>query len=310
VPQISFIVPLYNHLTETREMLSSLQASLPAQLNYEIILVDDGSTDGTRDWLHGLTQDTRIRVHYNEQNLGYAAANNAGARLAQGAILGLLNSDLLFDKGWLEPMLHILRAPDTKAGLVGNVQHRVTDGKIDHAGVELTPEGMLHHITQLPKKSTVKTLAVTGACVMLHKADFAAVGEFDTSYINGCEDVDLCFKLRAAKKHIYLATDSKIRHHVSLSRKTNTQRDLQNSRQLFGRWRTELKRELSRLWHDLLLAGPQAYASTLSGELDNDFINTPHAASQVIAEAMLQRQEAFWARELDGQGKPETSMAS
>jgi glycosyltransferase involved in cell wall biosynthesis len=77
LPKISFIIPLFNHLAETEKMLASLLTSLPVGLPHEIILVDDGSTDGTREWLKAI-QDARIRVHLNERNLGYAATNNVG----------------------------------------------------------------------------------------------------------------------------------------------------------------------------------------------------------------------------------------
>ena len=297
-PSISFIVPLFNHLVQTQAMLASLQASLPAGLDYEIILSDDASTDGTPAWLNTL-RDPRIKVLNSETNRGYAANNNAGVRRARGEILGLLNNDLLFEPGWLEPILAVLLSPELKAGLVGNVQYRMADGAVDHAGVVLIPEGQFHHIRTLPNKPHVKTLAVTGACMLLRKVDFEAVGGFNEAFFNGCEDIDLCFKLRAAGKATYIASASRIRHHVSLSRTTHTLQDFCNSRHLFVRWRPEIKRELSEVWRVLMAEGVSAYADKLSGRLAKDFLSTPHVASRVIAEAMLRREELFWASKLD-----------
>lgn len=298
LPTVSFLVPLYNHLSETREMWTSLQSSLPEGLGYEIIFVDDASTDGTATWLNTL-RDPRIKVLINEVNRGYAATINAGARHATGELLVLLNNDLLFESGWLEPMLHVLLSPELKAGLVGNVQYRIDNGELDHTGVELSAEGTLVHIRAIPPQNQSKALAVTGACMLLRKADFDMLGGFDEAFVNGCEDIDLCFKLRAAGKEIYLASQSHIRHHVSLSRKTSTQQDLLNSRRLFGRWRQEIKRELSDVWRRLIQAGSSAYCDKLSGELDAEFITAPYSASQVIAEAMLRREESYWRRMLD-----------
>ena len=92
---------------------SSRQATVPAGIDYEIILVDDGSTDGTREWLAALSDPFRTRL--NEANLGYAAANNRGAELATGERLFLLNNDLILNPGWLQPML----AAHPRAGFAG-----------------------------------------------------------------------------------------------------------------------------------------------------------------------------------------------
>ncbi len=189
--------------------------------------------------------------------------------------------------------------PELRAGLVGNVQQRVSDGSVDHAGVALSSEGQLHHIRALPSQPHAKVLAVTGACMLLRKSDFAVLDGFDEVFFNGCEDIDLCFKVRASGKNIYLASESRIRHHVSLSRKTNTLQDLRNSRLLFSRWRPEIKRELSGVWHSLIVAGPHAYKEKLNGELSSEFLETPYAASLVIAESMLRREESHWSSQLD-----------
>lgn len=136
--------------------------------------------------------------------------------------------------------------------------------------------------------------------MLLRKSDFVAVGGFDEAYINGCEDIDLCFKLQAANKRVYLASESRIYHHVSLSRKTNTLQDLQNSRLLFSRWRGKIKNELSRVWRDLLAEGPDAYAGWWPEPIEQEYLSTPHALSLVMAETMLRREEAHWQHVLEG----------
>jgi len=296
---ISFVVPLHNHLAETKVMLASLQVTVPQDVSHEIIFVDDASKDGTSSWLKSL-DDPRIRFCINVVNRGYAASNNAGVRLARGDVLVLLNNDLVLSPGWLEPMLALLQSPGLHAGLVGNVQFRVADGAVDHAGVALSPRGHLFHQNTISQMPHVRAFAVTGACMLLHKADFLAVGGFDESFVNGCEDIDLCFKLQQARQKIYVACESRIHHHVSLSRKTNTLQDLQNSRLLFFRWRGKIKNELSRVWRDLLAAGPDAYADGWPEPIEPEYLSTPHALSRVMAETMLRREEAHWQQMLDG----------
>ena len=105
--QVSIIIPLYNCLPLTQAMLASLQATLPGRLKHEIVFIDDGSTDGTREWLRTL-RGPEFNVLLNERNLGYAASNNRAANVARGEFLALLNNDLILQPGWLEPMLAAL----------------------------------------------------------------------------------------------------------------------------------------------------------------------------------------------------------
>jgi GT2 family glycosyltransferase len=303
VQKVSFVIPLFNHMAHSQAMLKSLRATISAGLAYEIVLIDDFSTDGTRPWLATLS-DPRVKTLLNSNNLGFAKSNNIAASAATGEVLALLNNDLLFEPGWLKPMLDTLLSPTLNAGLVGNVQYRVADGKLDHAGVLLKPNAQFGHMQTLADDAPFhsKAMAVTGACMLLRKADFDAQGGFDEQFVNGCEDIDLCFKLRGAGKAIYVANTSRIRHHVSLSRDVNTLLNERNSRHLFGRWRKLIKQELATQWATLLQAGPHAYAGLLSGHLAPAFVSTPQAAARVIAEAMLLREEYRWARDL---GEPD-----
>lgn len=295
---ISFIIPLHNHLAETQVMLSSLYDFMPSSVEYEIIFVDDASVDGTSEWLQSLS-DARIKILTNNVNHGYAYSNNFGVKVANGELLVLLNNDLILTPGWLEPMLAGLHSPALRAGLVGNVQHRVSDGVVDHAGVILSPRGQLFHERIIPHNPYVQSFAVTGACMLLRKADYMAVGGFDEAFVNGCEDIDLCFKFQADNKMVYLANNSRIHHHVSLSRKTNTLQNIKNSRLLFSRWRDKLKNELSRVWRDLLATGPSAYTDIWSEPIAPEFLATPWALSLFMAETMIKREEDHWARMLD-----------
>lgn len=308
--EVSFIIPLFNHLAHSMAMLESLQATIPADLPHEIVLIDDCSTDGTRAWLDSL-DSPHIRTVLNPQNLGYAKTNNRAVSIATGEVLALLNNDLLFEPGWLEPMLFTLLAHSLNAGLVGNVQFRMSDGKVDHAGVFLNQIAQFSHIQTLASDGPLhtKSLAVTGACMLLRKSDFDTQGGFEEKYVNGCEDIDLCFKLRAAGKFIYVANTSRIRHHVSLSRDVNTLNNDRNSLNLFGRWRKLIKQELAAQWAILLQTGPNAYAGLMSGQMAAMFRSTPHTAALVIAEAMLLREEYRWRRDL-GEIDPNENVAN
>ena len=249
--QVSFVIPLYNCLPLTQAMVASLQATMPAGLEHEIILVDDGSTDGTREWLATLRPP--FRVVLNERNLGYAVANNRGAALARGEILALLNNDLVLTPVWLEPMLATHRSLGARAGLIGNVQRDVLSGKIDHAGIFINLKGKPQHQRAFPDEfshffTTVYPVdALTGACALIERALWQQLGGFDEGYVNGCEDVDLCFRARAAGRINAIALRSWVYHHISASL-NRKRRDEENTYRLTRRWHAELARCAARRW--------------------------------------------------------------
>jgi GT2 family glycosyltransferase len=242
--QVSFIIPLFNCLPLTQAMLASLRATLPPGLTHEIIFVDDGSTDGTREWL-GSLRDPPFRVVLNERNVGYAAANNRGAARAQGEFLALLNNDLILQPRWLEPMLAAHAHLRGRAGLIGNIQLDAKSGLVDHAGLVVNITGKpVHDHTRPPAisrpfRSIRRMPAVTGACVILERDLWKQLGGFDESYVNGGEDIDLCFRARAARRVNAVALRSVVRHHVSASPGRKA-RDEQNSYRLAQRWQREL----------------------------------------------------------------------
>jgi GT2 family glycosyltransferase len=245
--QVSFIIPLYNCLPLTRACVASLQATLPRGLEHEIILVDDGSTDGTREWLQTLAAPCRVIL--NDRNLGYAAANNRGAAVARGPLLALVNNDLLFQRGWLEPMLALHERLGARAGLVGNVQRAAATRRLDHTGIAINHKGKPEHERvwyPWPCRAR-RVAAVTGACTLIRRSLFLEHGGFDEGFMNGGEDVDLSFRLLAAGCVNAVALRSCVLHHVSASPGRKL-RDEQNTRRLVEKWRPQLVQLGTRPW--------------------------------------------------------------
>ena len=235
--QVSFIIPLFNCLPLTQAMLASLRATLPPGLAHEIILVDDCSTDGTREWLATLP-DPPCRVVLNEKNLGYAANNTRGAALARGEFLALLNNDLVLRPGWLEPMLEVF-AQKAAVGLVGNVQLDAATHAIDHRGVRFDLLGRPIHVQRRwALGSCSRYRAVTAACCLVQTGLFREGGGFDLAFRNGYEDIDFCLRLGRAGYRHYVANRSRVLHHVSAS-PTRHAREDENLRLFLSRWGRE-----------------------------------------------------------------------
>lgn len=309
--QVSFIIPLFNNLALTQGCLASLQATLPSGLGHEILLVDDGSTDGTREWL--ATLHPPFRVILNERNLGYAVANNRAAALARGEFLAFLNNDLVLLPGWFEPLLAAHRALGPRAGAIGNVQLDARSGAIDHAGMIVNLKGKPEHDRALPSRlsrffTPVRPVpAVTGACLLLARALWQQLGGFDEAYLNGGEDVDLCFRARAAGRVNAVALRSVVRHHVSAS-PGRKRRDEENSRRLARRWRREFVADAARGWcHDFILRtfdAPRHYdwiTVTQAACYAWHLTGTPPRCATAALESALDGEFARW-DEMLGQG--------
>jgi len=257
--KVSFIIPLFNRLDLTQACVDSLRATLPRRLKHEIILVDDGSTDGTRAWLR--TLGPPFRVLLNDRNLGYAATNNRGAAAATGEVLALVNSDLVLRPGWLPPMLRLLRW-HPRAGVVGNLQFNARTGRLDHAGIWIDRKCKPVHDRLPPLRSPLQRYrrapAVTAACALVPRQLFLRLGGFDEQFRNGGEDIDFCFRARAAGFGVFVALHSRVLHHVSAS-PGRKRHDEFNSRRLALKWTDEFARlsggywcseHLARHWED------------------------------------------------------------
>ena len=240
MPSLSILIALHNRLDLTRRCLSTLEASLAAcpGLDAEVILVDDLSSDGTREFLGTLRAP--FRVVKNERQGNFAINNNRAAALAGGDLLCLLNNDTELPLDWLPPLLDALDVhPD--AGLVGNVQRIPATGRLDHLGVVfppwLTPIHYGQHLRENPFTTPVLPWsAVTAACCITRRDTFYAAGTFDEAYVNGCEDIDLCLRMHRLGRRHYVANRSEILHHKGSSpgRRTHNDRNLARLKSIWG----------------------------------------------------------------------------
>jgi GT2 family glycosyltransferase/glycosyltransferase involved in cell wall biosynthesis len=275
----SIIIPCWNRIDMTRRCLEAIAANTPDELNFELVLVDNGSEDGTLEFLESLEGDVQIIA--NEDNLGFARACNQGARAAKGDVLVFLNNDTVPQAGWLGALLDTIRHTP-RIGAVG-AKLLLPDGRIQHAGVTLgldaCPFHWMYKAQDDPLVDQVRDFqAVTAACLAIDKALFHSQGGFDEGFVNGYEDVDLCLKLRAAGYRVRYQPQARVIHEESQS---------------FGRKEAEDANyaRLSERWKDKLLPDWSRYEAMMTGHAASHSIvvvsyNSESTISQCIASAL------------------------
>lgn len=224
--KVSIIILTWNNGKLTKDCVDRLYKITPP--GFELILVDNNSTDGSKNTLKSLKKKYLklghdIKCIFNKENLGFSKGNNIGLKQATRDYILYLNNDTLPQWGWLERMIDVL---DTKedAAIVGSRLYfkQKQDGlwEIQHAGIKFNIDKEPKHIGRFQKDHLVNTIgiqeveAVTGACLMIRKK-FA---KFNEKYIRGYyEDTDMCLKVREKGYKIYINHESKVIHYEGKS---------------------------------------------------------------------------------------------
>jgi len=242
---VSIIIPVFNRLDLTRQCLESIRRTSPVG-RYEIVVVDNGSTDGTSDFLRQQQQAGHLRVVWNNENIGFAKACNQGARAAKSDYLLFLNNDTVSQTGWLEPLCEVLDR-DHSVAAVGS-KLLFPDGALQHAGVivvldERHPSSIMvpNHIDYKQpdhlEANRMRTFqSLTAACLLVRRAAFEQAGGFDEGYWNGYEDVDLCFTLQAQGWKLVYRPESVLIHHESQGGPERFVKEGENLIRLNQRW--------------------------------------------------------------------------
>lgn len=212
-PLVSIVVPVYNNLTCTLDCLRSL-AACNEVVPYEVIVIDDASSDGTREALQDVPG---LRYLRNMANSGFIRSCNAGAALARGRYLVLLNNDTLVQPGWLDALLETFEAyPDT--GLVGACL-LYPDGTLQEAGCIIFSDGRAGNYGRLdaaldPRYTCVReTDYSSGAAVAIPASLFLQLGGFDEHYLPAYyEDADLAMRVRQMGFKVRYQPHSRVVH--------------------------------------------------------------------------------------------------
>jgi GT2 family glycosyltransferase len=211
---VSIIIPVFNQFEYTHACLASLQ-SVQEQAPFEVIMVDDCSTDKTPEVIAQIPGVIYVR---NDSNSGFIASCNTGAQMARGKYLVFLNNDTIVKSGWLTALLDTFNE-ERRAGIVGS-KLLYPDGRLQEAGgiIWRDASGWNYGKFDDPGKPEYNYLRdvdyCSAAALMIPKALFESAGGFDSRYAPGYyEDTDLAFKVRQAGYRVLYQPLSEVIHH-------------------------------------------------------------------------------------------------
>ncbi|WP_085809312.1 glycosyltransferase family 2 protein [Sphingomonas sp. TZW2008] len=224
-PRVALIVPT----RDRRDLLASCIGSILERTDYrsyELIVVDNGSQDAkTLDYLDWLSANGMVRVLRDDGPFNWSRLNNLAAAVTDADLLCFLNNDMeIVSERWLAELVALATRADV--GVAGGTLW-FPDGTIQHGGVAFSARGSpLHPFRGTPRgeagfylRSLRTQSAVTGACLMVRRHVFEAVGGFDELFPLGFNDIDFC--LRVAER---LALPSICSPHVELIHKESATR--------------------------------------------------------------------------------------
>ena len=267
-PLVSILIPNKDHREDLEKCVTSVEEKSTWK-NKELLILENNSTDpSTFEFYEELEKrydDLRI-VRY-EGSFNYSAINNLGTAFAKGEYLLLLNNDTeVITPDWIERMLGYCQRTGTSAA---GARLFYPDDTLQHGGVTLGIGGVAGHTDQFCRRSDTgmldhiasarQTSAVTGACMMIRKSAYTAVGGLDETLQVAFNDVDLCLKLRAEGGKILYVPSAQLYHYESKSR------GYEDTPEKVERFRSEI-RIVSERHRKALAAGDPFYNPNLTLE--------------------------------------------
>lgn len=223
IERVSVAILSWNGREHLETCLAALERQADPGLPWEVLVLDNGSSDGTAGWMRGrYGGDARFRLIESPVNLGFCAGNNRLVEEAEGDAVALLNNDTRPVEGWLAALVEALRsAPEDVAAISGKIVD--WEGKrLDFGRGVMTFDG---HAFQLDFRRPLARARVPaageelpfacGGNLLIRKSSYLAAGGFDPAYFAYLEDVDLGWRLWSGGERILFAPEATVHHRSS-----------------------------------------------------------------------------------------------
>ena len=264
-PLVSIIILNLNGLNHLQRLFKNFNKKTNYN-NYEIIVIDNGSSDKSVEYLNSLKNELPIKIIENSENVSFSKGNNDGAKIAKGEYLLFLNNDIEPTYGWLNEMVGTIVVNEKIAAVGAKLvfpyyfnEKRSKSFTIQHSG-DIFSERMkpccLYAINKSSKQLNIfdkslngvnECISVTGAVMLVKKSIYHEFGGFDEGYNYGLEDVDFCLKLNSKGYKTLYCGSALLFHHESSTRlksKSYFENDKRNYEIFWSKWGDYLSKNL------------------------------------------------------------------
>jgi len=237
-PKTSIIILTMNGLEVTKQCVESIFRHTE---DFECIFVDNGSTDGTREYLQTIPHSQLI---VNEVNRGFSGGNNQGMAAAKGEYIVLLNNDTVVTENWLNGLLAWLEQ-NPSIGIVGPRAHFISGSQMVDGVTYQNMQEMEVFAREWVKQHRGQGFfphKLLGFCMVFHRSLMEKIGGLDERFFPGnFEDDDFSLRTRIAGKILWVANDVFIHHYGSVTFQTNQVNNylalLTNAEKFAKKWR-------------------------------------------------------------------------
>lgn len=265
-PFVSIIIPVYNQFAYTFNCLESLTVNLSSDLAYEVIIVNDASTDETLEQLATLV--TGIKVLTNAENSGFIRSCNYGASQAKGQYLYFLNNDTRILENCLESLLKLI-VNNPQVGAVGSKLIYANSKQQEAGGIIWnSADGWNYGRLDSPDEPEYNYVRpvdyCSGASLLVPTDLFKQLGGFSQDFIPAYyEDTDLCFAIRELGYQVLYQPQSNVIHYEGITSGTDLSSGIKQYQVIN---QTKFREKWSKV---------------LTKHLDNDPNNVPKAARRL-----------------------------